>query len=244
MFKLSINANSAEELKSNLKAMYLSIFKEEMIVDTDHSQVYSYMEKSDGNTEYKNSENEVVDANDLYDHGQNIPSVINESQLDSDNLPWDARIHSSSKQKTSEGKWRIRKGIKDPTLIERVKQEIRVSARPTQNLNLHDLNNITLPNNNIVAAPVNVAPIVEAPKVVEAPKPAMPQFNKGHTLDSFKTNFALIVGNLITEEKIDQNYINQLKQYFQVQEIWQANDTQKEEMFNSFVGYGLIQKVG
>ena len=53
----------------------------------------------------------------------------------------------------------------------------------------------------------------------------------------------MVVGTLISEGKITQDYVNQLKIYFKVNEIWEVTDEQKEEIFKSFVGYGFIQQV-
>lgn len=46
--------------------------------------------------------------------------------LDNDGLPWDARIHSSKKTKTPDGKWRLMRGVNLET-VQVVKNELRAT---------------------------------------------------------------------------------------------------------------------
>jgi len=43
---------------------------------------------------------------------------------------------------------------------------------------------------------------------------------------------------------VTEEYVNQLKNYFQVEQIWAINDQQKAIVFDQFVQYGLVTKVG
>lgn len=45
-------------------------------------------------------------------------------ELDADGLPWDARIHASTKTKTQKGVWTKRKGVQD-TVVDAVTAELR-----------------------------------------------------------------------------------------------------------------------
>lgn len=62
--------------------------------------------------------------------------------LDSEGLPWDARIHSSSKEKIKDGTWKIKRGT-DKLLIDDVKAELRavmnipLAPAPTETQGLH-----------------------------------------------------------------------------------------------------------
>jgi hypothetical protein len=49
----------------------------------------------------------------------------------------------------------------------------------------------------------------------------------------------------LNEGKIDQTYIDQLKNHFQVKEIWNilASGKSCEELYEQFCSYGLIQRV-
>lgn len=46
-------------------------------------------------------------------------------ELDASGLPWDVRIHSGSRTRTADGKWRMKKGINDAALVRRVEEELR-----------------------------------------------------------------------------------------------------------------------
>ena len=46
------------------------------------------------------------------------------SDLDSEGLPWDSRIHSSSRGKIANGSWKLMRGV-DPARVEQVKNELR-----------------------------------------------------------------------------------------------------------------------
>lgn len=48
-------------------------------------------------------------------------------QLDKHGLPWDARIHSSSKATNADGSWRKRKGLNDDAMVARVEVELRAA---------------------------------------------------------------------------------------------------------------------
>lgn len=51
--------------------------------------------------------------------------------VDSAGLPWDKRIHSSSKAKNADGSWRKLRGLNDGALVARVEAELRaVAANP------------------------------------------------------------------------------------------------------------------
>lgn len=52
-------------------------------------------------------------------------------ELDSDGLPWDSRIHASTKTKISSGAWKAKKGINDPGMVKRVEAELRGAATRT-----------------------------------------------------------------------------------------------------------------
>lgn len=48
-------------------------------------------------------------------------------EIDSEGLPWDARIHSEKKSKIANGTWRLKRGI-DPAQVELVKSELKAVA--------------------------------------------------------------------------------------------------------------------
>lgn len=150
----------------------------------------------------------------------NASAVNANTELDSQGIPHDIRVHAASKNKVANGTWRTRRGV-DKDLLAEVIAELKDKY-------------------GNVAPPAEVVP----PVIVEAPAP-LPVLNvvSGHTVETFKQNFAMLLSSLINEEKIDQPYVEQLKTHFNVGEIWEINDEQKEQLFTSFVSYGFIQSV-
>jgi hypothetical protein len=49
------------------------------------------------------------------------PGIVGE--VDADGLPWDGRIHSSSKKKTADNRWKVARNM-DPELVKRVRGEL------------------------------------------------------------------------------------------------------------------------
>lgn len=162
---------------------------------------------------------------------QSLHNRVIDNEVDSEGVPWDSRIHASSKAKVTDGSWRTKRGVED-SLLYQVKSELlsRVKTAPTQ---------VEVPQAHHETQTVVVAP--QTPVVAPAPIPMMPK--SGHTVETFKTQFALIIASLISEGKINQDYVNELNKFFGVKELWMASDEQKANLFNSFVGYGFVQKV-
>jgi len=52
-------------------------------------------------------------------------SHASDVELDSKGLPWDERIHASTKTKVADGTWKAKRGINDPALVARVEAELR-----------------------------------------------------------------------------------------------------------------------
>ena len=169
---------------------------------------------------------------------------VNLDELDSEGCPWDERIHAKTRTQTAEGIWKKARGL-DVDKYEKIKSELIATVKLLSN------------PTPIPPMPVNeTTPVVEkqveAPAPTPAPEPtptpeptpAMPQMTTGgHTLQSFSQNLPMVISGLITEGKVSAEYIEQLKSYFGVSEIWDVNETQKAEMFEAFSGAGFIQKV-
>jgi hypothetical protein len=176
-------------------------------------------------------------------------NTVIDNEVDSEGIPWDSRIHASSKAKVKDGTFKIKRGVSDAeanTIKAELKARVSNAVVTTEAYVPQVAAPVLVPAPAIQETPVYTAPVTQAPVVAPAaaPIPTFPQMNAGHTVDTFKTNFALVVANLITEGKIDQAYVNSLKDYFKIQEIWQANDEQKAQVFEQFVQYGFVQKVG
>lgn len=159
--------------------------------------------------------------------------------LDSAGVPWNAKIHSSSKKKVKNGTWKVARGVEDAE-VEAYNLRFR-NSQPA----VRDVAPITV----VSPAPVQTAPtavVTATPAAAPVALPPMPTMNSGHTLDSFKAGFPVILSGLLTEKKISQDYVNQLKTFFGVTEIWNITDAQKESVFLQWSSpeFNLITRVG
>jgi hypothetical protein len=220
-YRVSITAETPKELRKKLVALLdQDVFAGETVTTTVRAGLAVVEEESD---------EEMEDVPSPYTGKPSIDrSTVVDNEVDAEGIPWDDRIHASSKAKVKDGTWRTKRGVEDATIYE-VKKELRARV-------------------GAVAAPVQqeiAAPVAQPTVVAPSPAPVPPMMNNnGHTLETFKANFPVIIGNLVTQGKINQDYVNQLKAHYGVAEIWMATDAHKEEMFNGFVQYGFIQKVG
>lgn len=110
------------------------------------------------------------------------PEPVNTgTELDSEGLPWDGRIHSSGKKKTADGVWRKKSGV-DEALITQVKTELRavmaapapIMPAPVANLavaEFHAQQSVPVPQPPVIVPPVPQAPAApSAPPVPQAPQ--------------------------------------------------------------------------
>lgn len=253
MYQFIIKGRNLEELKKAVANIHFELQMEKVVKGTQHNmeQVLEppHIQQS-GRVELPVNPvlvNEMVDTKTGEIVEENIqaaqsapvytpalePATPSNLELDVEGMPWDGRIHTSKKTKVSAGTWKLKRGV-DKTLVQQVRSEHNSTLQP-----------ITPIQPTTVAPVANPTPVQPATVMVhrKEPTPIPTTLNSGHTVDTFKANFPMIVGNLITEGKLTQEYVNQLKGYFQVAEIWQVNDDQKAEMFESFAGCGLITKV-
>jgi hypothetical protein len=99
------------------------------------------------------------------------PTIVTPAQMpakDAAGLPWDVRIHSSSKALNADGTWRIKRGL-NPVIKNQVEAELRAPVAPAMP------GNVPVPPAAVVAGPVT-APVVVPPAppvtaAVTAPPP-------------------------------------------------------------------------
>lgn len=89
--------------------------------------------------------------------------------------------------------------------------------------------------------PPSVQPTAPSFAIPAAPPAAM---TSTHSAETFAANFPLVLSHLVTEGKLTQEYIALLKNYFNLEQIYQANDQQKVEIFETFCKAGIITKAG
>ncbi len=196
-------------------------------------------------------------------------------QLDSRGIPHDSRIHSAEGTKNTDGSWRNRRAVDKNLLAQveaelfaaagSPQRVVRHSPVPSMGTGpvAHQSNAAgnagpgevyNPPPPPAVTTQVHTPP---PPQQVAPPQAAVepvksyenvtiPQGQKpAHSLNTFKSNLTLILAQFITEKKITQEYIQQLKDYFQIKEIWNIlGDEQKcMQLFQMFVDGGMITKI-
>lgn len=211
--------------------------------------------------------------------GDSLPArVISNSTHDTRGVPWDARVHASSKELTDKGIWRKRRGI-TPQQLHEVESQLPISGKPT----VFAVQQSMTPQAPVAVIPPMPQPTVDIPPMNFAPPaqvdvPAFTQAvaqqvativtpavaaqppaqydnipidntvyrKQAHDLASFQKTLIQSLAKLVQDKKITQDYVNELKAYFQVKEIWDvANDPNKiSQLFEQFCSVGLITRVG
>lgn len=95
-----------------------------------------------------------------------LPPVVG-IERDAEGLPWDARIHASTKTKTAKGVWTSRRGMNDAALVQKVKAEIGATLPAA-------VPQATVPAPVFAPQPTLALVPPAAPPVVAAIPPALP----------------------------------------------------------------------
>lgn len=137
--------------------------------------------------------------------------------VDSTGLPWDERIHASTKTMNADGTWRQRRGLNDPGLVKRVEAELRASAPSAGPLTVAppvaalessssttgavpaNVSTVTAPAASVVpSAPIAATAVVPPPPVtpvtlVAVPAPPVPA---GASSVTMTAEVAAVVGSI------------------------------------------------
>lgn len=258
MFQVTVKGESVEHLRSAISNLYSGLCSEDVKVYKKIEVKTDFDEPVPLTQSLEVPEKETLTLpngteapkDEYYGDPKDIKGYSDSTSLDLDldtlGIPWDKRIHAASKGKVKDGSWRLKRSM-DEAVVAEVIAELKQTVQ-------QQLNPVEIP-----AAPINeatpvVAPVVEEvitetehPPVIAVASPVappQPNMGQGHNLDTFITNFPIILGSLISEGKITNDYLAQLREHFKVDQIWNLNDAQKAEMFESFVSFGFIGKVG
>ena len=265
-FRLVLTAATFEELKNKIVETYnglapISVIKEEK---EEEIELNIAPGPAPGPSPDEEAEMETMPIEDTPTGPITLPSpppaiALDPHTLDSSGLPWDERIHASSKAMTAKGLWRTKRNLPDG-LQEEVELELRNKNKAAP---------LPIPPPP-VGIPVAVAPPVYAPP---APAPVAPPVfavpavpvepvnppsyadnivpasapqKPAHTLESFRNGMVMTLAQLVNAGAIDQNYIQSLKQYFGVKEVWHiaSDEAKSRELFEQLVSFGMITKVG
>lgn len=139
--------------------------------------------------------------------------------LDSEGLPWDARIHGETKTQNKDGTWRAKRGLNDGAMVQRVKAELLalVAASPAAAAAAPVLAPPTVAP--VLTPPVQPAPVVMAPPQTEvAAIPLAPPAATGATVPAgtpvtFLQLFTLVNDSVKAGKLNDDMVIAVLKPY-------------------------------
>ena len=171
-------------------------------------------------------------------------------EYDSKGMPWDPRIHSATKAVTAKGLWRYRRGV-EQTDIDRieatVQRGIADSPAPVKSEPVHApviTEMLTVPVADPVPPVVEpIAPVIPFPAQAPAPPVIDPKaVSLVHSLETFKASMVAVCAKLVMERKLTPEYVEGLKKHFNVQQLWDLNEEQKGQMFETFVQYNLVTK--
>lgn len=113
-------------------------------------------------------------------------------EVDSEGIPWDGRIHGSTRAKNTDGTWRQKRGLNDPALKKRIEAELRAAMAA---------GTVVPPASPAIppAAAVPPAPPVPAPPAAPAPvaAPPVPQ------VDTFPTLIARLTPHMRPDRLTD-----------------------------------------
>lgn len=254
MFKLLIVGETAQDFRSKFMSVYNEFFREEAEQPLPKIQVEIPATIQEISRKLEAEDDEVpamiqppslatVEAAQEAVHAP--VAQVASGELDVRGLPWDKRIHAKTRTKNKDGSWKNLRGV-DKDLLSQIEAELASTTRTQQPVQ------VAAPPPVFQEAPTQTelpsvpelplaAPIAPAAPVLPVPA-AIPVPQSGHTLETFKDQMIIVIANLVEEGKLTQEYVNQLKGHFGVDDLWALSDDQKEEMFNSFASHGLIQR--
>jgi hypothetical protein len=132
-----------------------NIHTPEIIEDEEPVIIPSFSAHVDEDADEQSPETAFAPSNVVSNISVAGPVLVEESRLDKNGLPWDERIHSSSRVKTADGSWRQKRGV-DDALVATVESELKA------------LMGIPSPP-PVAAVPPPPVPAPAAPAVAEAP---------------------------------------------------------------------------
>lgn len=282
MYRMSVTGTTMLELKRNLEEAAKAIFwnpkssvapKQNAIIDKGTDSPFSNTLLIDEEVPEEKSTISIARIREEADAERQAPiPFAGDESYDARGIPWDARVHSASKEKVTDGSWRKRRGVDDAT-----KHQVEASLpRRTQTVNVGAGLPVqpTFPPTNTLATP-EISPTTEGVGTAPIPTPVQPvavvpfgatpmtgtqavqqytnipmpppdETKPAHTLQTFKANFGPTISELISKGKITPEYMQRVVSFLGIKHIWEAmsNDVQLGQIFDNFVEMGFITKVG
>ena len=186
-----------------------------------------------------------------------VTPVAESADKDSRGLPWDARIHSSNKEKSEKtGEWRRRRGV-SPELEKEVEAELlgqpAKKAPPFGSMSTEQYQQVVakapapMPTTEVHASLPAAPDLLSTTQITQtAPTFAPPVLPANtHNAESFRLNLINILNDLAAAGKINHDWLAAQKPMFGGKDIvqWSENKTACDSLFEAFVGWGLVNKL-
>ena len=158
------------------------------------------------------------------------------------------RLDTETNEATPEEKAKIIEEIKElqekPKRTRKKKEPVEEAAIPESPVLL----GVAAPPPPVpLVPPAALNPMLVEPVVAPPPVPLMPPLitdKYTFTYDMFKGKVAFVLNDLINDGKIDKTYLDSLKEYFEVKEIWEIfkSEAKVQELYVNLADFGLITK--
>lgn len=284
MFRIVIAGRTFEEMQSNVARFLNETRGEQTTVHVNSSISEIPFGAPDGIDDEESS----TETNDLSSTSFALPgaptptpprpvvaAAPNYGEVDSRGIPWDERVHASSKALTGKGAWRSRRGV-EPAVLAQIEAEL-LARRPVGSIALSQTPStdlapsispvpqvvsptpyvppvptvtqpVTVPPAPFYPDPVLTRPVPQSPSPTVSPAPVAstvvpPPVTSAHSVETFKAQLVPTLARLVKEGKLTNEYLHQLKQYFNVEQIFEINDQQTVELYQQLVSNGLIAEV-
>lgn len=264
MYKFEISADSPSELEAMQFEWARNLIGQHGTIAKPSTEYLDDADVANPLVNFPETENKVENVfpiNLVTPQSLGTPSVTAgaNAHFDSHGLPWDERIHASSKNTNKDGTWRYRKQIPDD-VIQKVESEL-IGKIKSGAIN----NSVTLPPPpaptvavsmpSFAASPTLQIAIPAAQPIVQAqPAVAMPDYanvpipqatKPAHSLNTFKANMSVVLAELINAGKITPDYIQKVKDYFEIKDIWNllGDEAKLIKFFDSLCDSGLITRM-
>lgn len=247
-FNLVIEGKSFKDLMSNVETALKDIKSSSQMLFKQDAETKEVTVETKGDAEVESPPlRHIEDARPSSEEEEvkEEPTTPESNEdLDADGLPWDRRIHSSSKTKTTKGVWKRKRGVKQAD-VEKIEEELLNAQKPAPAAPEAPSvpKNVTVPEVPKAPGPEVEAPAKKIDKVVPPPQPEIAPEADGYTLEAFKLNAIKIIIDLNKSKKIDPEYIGSLCAYFNVPRIYDAiaDDAMAEVIYEEFIKHGLIK---
>ena len=259
MYKVEVNGRTIEELNERVAELNEVLLLGRLAQNKIPSKE-KILNKESSDADVKET---IIDTSSPFDnvapgsHGpvNNVASI--NTDLDSEGFPWDARIHSSNKEKSEKtGEWRRRHGV-SPELEKEVEAELlgqpAKKAPPFGSMSTEQYQQVVakapapMPTTEVHASLPAAPDLLSTTQITQtAPTFAQPVLPANtHNAESFRLNLINILNDLAAAGKINHDWLAAQKPMFGGKDIvqWSENKTACDSLFEAFVGWGLINKL-